>query len=40
MVTKKEYETTTKPSYAIYEKLDFFDEDNEFELSFYVSINF
>ena len=37
---KSEYETTTKPSYAIYEKLDFFDEDNEFELSFYVSINF
>ena len=37
---KSEYETTTKPSYAIYDKLDFFDENNEFELSFYVSINF
>ena len=37
---KSEYETTTKPSYAIYHKLDFFDENNEFDLSFYVSINF
>ena len=37
---KSEYETTTKPSYAIYEKLDFLDENGEFELSFYVSINF
>ncbi len=37
---KSEYETTTKPSYAVYKKLDFFDENNEFELSFYVSINF
>ncbi|MFX4282829.1 AraC family transcriptional regulator, partial [Aliarcobacter butzleri] len=39
-LTKSEYETTTKPSYSIYEKLDFIDEDNEFELSFYVSKNF
>ena len=37
---KSEYETTTKPSYAIYEKLDILDESGEFELSFYVSINF
>ena len=37
---KSEYETTTKPSYAIYEKLDILDESDEFELSFYVSINF
>jgi AraC family transcriptional regulator len=37
---KSEYETTTKPSYAIYDKLDLFSEDNKFELSFYVSINF
>ena len=37
---KSEYETTTKPSYAIYEKLDLLDESGEFELSFYVSINF
>ena len=37
---KSEYQTTTKPSYAIYEKLDILDESDEFELSFYVSINF
>ena len=37
---KSEYETTTKPSYAIYKKLDILDESDEFELSFYVSINF
>lgn len=37
---KSEYETTTKPSYAIYKKLDFLDESGEFDLSFYVSINF
>ena len=37
---KSEYETTTKPSYAIYEKLDILDESDEFELSSYVSINF
>ena len=37
---KNEYETTTKPSYAIYNKIDFLDESNEFDLSFYVSINF
>lgn len=37
---KSEYETTTKPSYAIYDKLDFIDGDDEFEFSFFVSINF
>ena len=37
---QSEYETTTKPSYAIYNKIDFLDESNEFDLSFYVSINF
>ena len=37
---KSEYETTTKPSYAIYKKLDLLDEAEEFEFSFYVSINF
>lgn len=37
---KSEYETTTKPSYAIYKKLDFLDDSDEFDLSFYVSINF
>jgi len=37
---QSEYETTTKPSYAIYDKLDFSDGHSEFEFSFYVSINF
>ena len=37
---KSEYETTTKPSYAIYNKLDFLYVIDEFDLSFYVSINF
>jgi AraC family transcriptional regulator len=37
---KSEYETTTKPSYAVYDKLDFIDGDDEFEFSFYVSINY
>ena len=37
---KSEYETTTKPSYVIYRKNNFLDEDNEFDLSFYVSINY
>jgi len=37
---KSEYETTTKPSYAVYKKNNFLNEDDEFELSFYVSIKF
>ena len=37
---KTEFETTTKPSYAQYKKNNFLDDDNEFELSFYVSIKF
>ncbi len=37
---KNEYETTTKPSYVIYNKNNFLSEDGEFDLSFYVSINF
>ncbi|MBD3789853.1 MAG: GyrI-like domain-containing protein [Campylobacterales bacterium] len=37
---QSEYETTTKPSYAIYRKNNFLSEDNEFNLSFYVSIRF
>jgi len=37
---KSEYETTTKPSYVIYDKLDFIDGSEEFEFSFYVSIDF
>ena len=35
-----EYETTTKPPYAIYSKNKYLDEDNIFELSFYLSIKF
>ncbi|RXJ97037.1 AraC family transcriptional regulator [Arcobacter sp. AHV-9/2010] len=35
---KSEYETTTKPSYAIYENLDFINDNLEF--SFFVSIDF
>ncbi|ADG93948.1 transcriptional regulator, AraC family [Arcobacter nitrofigilis DSM 7299] len=37
---KSEYETTTKPSYVIYRKNNFLNEENEFDLSFYVSINY
>ena len=37
---KSEFETTTKPSYVIYRKNNFLDKDNEFDLSFYVSINY
>lgn len=32
------YETTTKPSYAIYHKNHFLSEDETFEISFYVSV--
>lgn len=35
-----EYETTTKPSYIIYHKNNFLSEDNKFDMSFYVSINY
>ncbi|HJE02504.1 Xylose operon regulatory protein [Aliarcobacter thereius] len=35
---KSEYETTTKPSYAIYENLDFMN--NSLEFNFYVSVEF
>lgn len=34
------YETTTKPSYAIYRKNNFLSEDGLFDLSFYVSVRF
>ena len=34
------YETTTKPSYAVYHKNHFLSSDGEFEMSFYVSINY
>ncbi len=35
-----EYETTTKPPYAIYKKNKYLSTDNRFELSFYLSIKF
>lgn len=37
---KSEYETTTKPQYVIYQKNKFLSDDNNFELSFYLSIKF
>jgi AraC family transcriptional regulator len=37
---KSEFETTTKPSYVIYRKNNFLSNDNQFDLSFYVSIKF
>lgn len=39
-LVNSEYETTTKPSYAVYKKNNFLSDDEEFELSFYISINF
>lgn len=39
-LVNSEYETTTKPSYAVYHKNNFLSEDNVFEISFYVSIKF
>lgn len=35
-----EYETTTKPQYVIYQKNKYLSDDNNFELSFYLSIKF
>lgn len=35
-----EYETTTKPPYAIYKKNKYLSEDNHFDLSFYLSIKY
>lgn len=35
-----EYETTTKPSYTEYKKNNYLSEDDEFDISFYVSISF
>ena len=37
---RSDYETTTKPSFAIYESVDFIKLDNEYDFSFYVSINY
>lgn len=37
---KSEFETTTKPSYVVYRKNNFLNENNEFDLSFYVSISY
>ena len=34
------FETTTKPSYAVYRKNNFLSEDDTFDLSFYISVNF
>jgi len=34
------FESTVKPSYAIYHKNHFLSEDGEFDLSFYVPIRF
>jgi len=39
-LVNSEYETTTKPSYAVYNKNNFLSEDNRFDMSFYVSIKF
>lgn len=39
-LVKSEYETTTKPPYAIYKKNKYLSDDNEFEISFYLSIKF
>ena len=35
-----EYETTTKPSYTIYKKNNHLNDEGDFDISFYVSINF
>lgn len=37
---ESEYETTTKPSYAIFRKNNFLSDDQTFDLSFYVSVRF
>ncbi|MEA2072328.1 MAG: GyrI-like domain-containing protein [Campylobacterota bacterium] len=37
---RSEYETTTKPPYAIYKKNKYLSEDNNFDLSFYLSVKF
>jgi len=37
---KSEYETTTKPPYAVFTKNKYLNKDREFELSFYLSIKF
>jgi AraC family transcriptional regulator len=37
---RSEYETTTKPSYAVYRKNNFLSDDGTFDLSFYISIRY
>jgi len=37
---KNEYETTTKPPYAVYKKNKYLSQDGEFELDFYISIKY
>ncbi|RXJ88201.1 GyrI-like domain-containing protein [Arcobacter sp. CECT 8985] len=39
-LVNSEYETTTKPSYAVYHKNNFLSDDNRFDISFYVSIKY
>ncbi|RXK00304.1 AraC family transcriptional regulator [Arcobacter sp. CECT 8986] len=39
-LVNSEYETTTKPSYAVYYKNNFLSDDNRFKMSFYVSIRY
>lgn len=39
-LVKNEYEATTKPSFVIYNKNNFLNNDNEFDVSFYISIRF
>lgn len=37
---QSDYETTTKPPYAVFKKNNYLSEDNQFEMSFYLSIIF
>lgn len=37
---RSDFETTTKPSYAVYHKNNFLSGDNTFDLSFYVSVKY
>ena len=37
---KSEFETTTKPSYAVYRRNNFLSDDGTFDLSFYISVRY
>lgn len=37
---RSEYETTTKPSYAVYRRNNFLSDDGMFDLSFYISVRY